>query len=303
LIGLFDYGKFGNNIFHNAKYLTDSEPIVENIAYNNFHNEPIVENIAYNKNRDAQKFERNFAKGRTKFSTMNDDETGIKGTPDNENIENGKFLAFKLNETKQKNIYMDPSKIITDEISKKNDDDILKISEKIAEKKLELSDHIRIIQKSLIDRYSILPTQKPPSFQFIKDLICVNESNGGFEYVMKKIEQMPPVMEIDEIGRTLRSWCEHPEKGADKKSTLSAAEVKKIRLEKEAEQKAMDDIYDRINNYKQELSESELKELNIQAVNELKAITREEFIITPLIEAKENEIIRKRLGIVLKEEG
>jgi hypothetical protein len=97
--------------------------------------------------------------------------------------------------------------------TEKNDDDIVAIAEKIADKKIELTEQIVSIQKKLIARYSLQEWDKKPSYQFIKELLKINESYGGFEYVMKKIDQMPIPLETKEIGQVLRSWCQRPEKG------------------------------------------------------------------------------------------
>ena len=134
------------------------------------------------------------------------------------NEKSGKKLqpfSTQLNTTKQNiSSSVDPSLISTVENleNENNDDDIVAIAEEIADKKIELTEQIVSIQKKLIARYSLQEWDKKPSYQFIKDLLKINEAYGGFEYVMEKIDQMPIPLEISEIGKVLRAWCQRPGK-------------------------------------------------------------------------------------------
>jgi hypothetical protein len=88
--------------------------------------------------------------------------------------------------------------------------------------------------------------------------------------------------------------------------TKEAKRIEKERLkaQKEEEEKRTVEIQEKIKKYKENLNEgqrSELREKALEEIRKTKGI-KEEFITNILIEAKENEIIRRQLGIEVPEE-
>ena len=61
-----------------------------------------------------------------------------------------------------------------------------------------------------------------PSMQYLKDLIDIQEPNGGYDYILKKISQLPMPLEHNRISSTLTSWCQRPDIDGNEKPSSSA---------------------------------------------------------------------------------
>lgn len=212
LLELFDYGKFGNRFFHNED------------DYGKFGNV---------KCKDVPEFEYKSENLVTKNADLysKSDPKSAKDVPLSNTI---------LNETKQnKTSYMGPSIISTTKNSEneKTDDDVIAIAKEIAEKRLEVTTQVKTIQKRIREKYGLKDWDKPPSDQFLLDLMKLHKDNGGYEYILEKLEQLPYPLEISKIGDKLRSYCSHPEINGNNKQP----KVKdKIDLEIEAINKELE---------------------------------------------------------------
>lgn len=80
------------------------------------------------------------------------------------------------------------------------------------------NDQARVLRGLIVEKYDIcnpLENRNIPTLQFLIDL----QKQYDIEYIKQKIAELPNVIEHREISRTLRSWCEHPEKSQPKQAT------------------------------------------------------------------------------------
>ena len=86
-----------------------------------------------------------------------------------------------------------------------------KESKENKESKYIYSEQARGLRNIIAVRYGIadpLSNKEIPTLQFMIDLLKLHDC----AYIEGKISELPAVIEHKEIGRTLRYWCEHPEK-------------------------------------------------------------------------------------------
>ena len=84
---------------------------------------------------------------------------------------------------------------------------------------------------------------------------------------------------------------------------LKKHEEEKLKTQQEEAEKRMAEIQEKINEHKESLNENQRLELRNKALEEIRKTKgiKEEFITEIFIESKENEIIRKQLGIEFPE--
>jgi len=99
------------------------------------------------------------------------------------------------------------------------------------------------------------------------------------------------------IGQSMATKKENEAKTAKK------LEEERLKTQQEEKEKKLAEVQERIIEHKEKLNESQKSELREKALEEIRKTKgiREEFITEILIEAKENEIIRKQLGMDVPE--
>jgi len=90
----------------------------------------------------------------------------------------------------------------------------------------------RELRAVISTRYSIpFENKDMPTIQFMIDLLKLYD----YEYIEKKIAELPNPLEYKDISRTLRSWCEHPEKSKPEPATPYKDNTKEAFLAKRRE--------------------------------------------------------------------
>jgi hypothetical protein len=96
---------------------------------------------------------------------------------------------------------------------------IVSLSNTIQDKYI-YNDQARVLRELIAKKYDIcnpLENRNIPTLQFLIDL----QKLYDVEYIKQKIAELPKVIVHREISRTLRSWCEHPEKSQHKQTNQS----------------------------------------------------------------------------------
>lgn len=75
-------------------------------------------------------------------------------------------------------------------------------------------DDITKIQYAIRTKYKgIITTFGFPAIGVVNALLKEHKDNGGFEYVLRKIDEMPLSIPENQIWQTVNGYCNHPEKG------------------------------------------------------------------------------------------